>query len=146
MCAARRKKSSAKRQKRASTRAKAAKRSTTRTSAAAAAGSPQRQVIDAAVALSGALHQQSTDTATWTPDEISLWRDERRETTALIQAAAAPGSKLPSASAASCSASISASNAATAAVSAAANRDSLLSAVLLTNNAQRLMGDLVQEV
>jgi hypothetical protein len=143
MCAARRKKSSGKRSSRASTHAKAAKRSTTRTRTAAVAGSPQRQVIDAAVELSGALHQQSTDTATWTQDEVSLWRDERRETTALIQAAAAPGSKLPTTSAASCSASISASNAATAAVSAAADRDSLLSAVLLTNSAQRLMGDLI---
>jgi hypothetical protein len=143
MCAARRKKGSARKSSRARTRAKAARRSTNRAVVAAAEGSPQRQVIVAAVALSGALHQQSTDTATWIADEISLWRDERRETTALVQAADAPGSALPSAPVASCNASIDASNAATAAVSAAADRNSLLAAVILTNSAQRILGDLI---
>jgi hypothetical protein len=144
MCAARAKKKSAKKSSRAKTRAKSAMRSVKRANAAATADSSQRQVIEAAVELSGALHRQSTDTATWIADEISLWRDERRETTALIQAADAPGSKLPLASSASCNESIAASNAATEAVSAAESRATMLTALVLTNNAQRLLGDLIQ--
>lgn len=138
MCAARSKKSSGRRP----ARPKAKTRSLARASAAASADGLQQHVVDTAVELSDALHRQSTDTSTWNADEVALWRDERRETTALIQVLTAPGSHLPSASAASCNASIAANNAATTAVTAAADRDSMLAAIVLTNQAQRLLAGL----